>query len=185
MKKFLILLVVALAAISVAVTAALAKPAQRTAAADICVLLPDPKSSVRWETRTVRARRRIQDGRRLARVVNAQGDAAEAEDAGRPVHRRRRQGPDHRPDRLRLGAAIEKAAAAKGVKSIDYDRQVEGGSAGALHVVRRHTVGVLQGKAVVDGLKKNGKKGKRRRRAQRRPGGLRTRSCSRAGTTRS
>ena len=50
MKKFLILLVVALAAISVAVTAALAKPANSTAAADICVLLPDPKSSVRWET---------------------------------------------------------------------------------------------------------------------------------------
>ena len=50
MKKFLIVSVVALAAVSVAVTAALAKPAKSSATADICVLLPDPKSSVRWET---------------------------------------------------------------------------------------------------------------------------------------
>ena len=50
MKKFVVLFVVALAAISVAVTAALAKPAKSTAGGDICVLLPDPKSSVRWET---------------------------------------------------------------------------------------------------------------------------------------
>ena len=63
MKKFLILFVVALAAVSVAVTAALAKPAKSSAAADICVLLPDPKSSVRWETQDqARSRRRVQEG---------------------------------------------------------------------------------------------------------------------------
>ena len=49
MKKFLILSVVALAAVSVAVTAAVAKPAKRSATTEICVLLPDTKSSVRWE----------------------------------------------------------------------------------------------------------------------------------------
>ena len=47
MKKFLILSVVALAAVSVAVTAAVAKPAKKTASTQICVLLPDTKSSVR------------------------------------------------------------------------------------------------------------------------------------------
>ena len=36
--------------VSVAVTAAVAKPTKKSASADICVLLPDPKSSVRWET---------------------------------------------------------------------------------------------------------------------------------------
>ena len=50
MKKFVILSVVALAFASVAVTAALASPSHRAANKDICVLLPDPKSSVRWET---------------------------------------------------------------------------------------------------------------------------------------
>ena len=54
-------------------------------------------------------------------------------------------------------AAIEKAAAAKGVKSIDYDRQVEGGSAVLYASFDGHTVGVLQGKAVAGALK--GKKG--------------------------
>ena len=49
MKKFLILSVVALAAVSVAVTAALAKPAKSSAEALVCVLLPDTKTSVRWE----------------------------------------------------------------------------------------------------------------------------------------
>ena len=49
MKKFLILSVVALVAVSVAVTAAIAKPAKKSATTQVCVLLPDTKSSVRWE----------------------------------------------------------------------------------------------------------------------------------------
>src|SRR4029453_8956703 len=53
-------------------------------------------------------------------------------------------------------AAIEKAAAAKGIKSIDYDRQVEGGSAVLYASFDGHQAGVLQGQAVVKGLKANG-----------------------------
>ena len=54
-------------------------------------------------------------------------------------------------------AAIEKAALAKGVKSIDYDRQVEGGSAVLYASFNGKTVGVLQGQGVVNGLKAAGK----------------------------
>ena len=52
--------------------------------------------------------------------------------------------------------AIQKAAAAKGVKSIDYDRQVVGGNGVVYVSFDGHAVGVLQGKGVVAGLKKNG-----------------------------
>ena len=50
MKKVIVALVVGALAVSVTVTSAIAKPTKRTGGADICVLLPDPKSSVRWET---------------------------------------------------------------------------------------------------------------------------------------
>ena len=66
MKKFLIVSVVALAAVSVAVTAASASPAKSAAAGDICVLLPDTKSSVRWETQDRPRSSRRSSGRRHA-----------------------------------------------------------------------------------------------------------------------
>ncbi|MBA2298893.1 MAG: hypothetical protein H0W14_12750, partial [Actinobacteria bacterium] len=49
-KKLLVALVIATLTVSVSVTGAVAKPGKKSAEADICVLLPDPKSSVRWET---------------------------------------------------------------------------------------------------------------------------------------
>jgi D-xylose transport system substrate-binding protein len=50
MKKVIVALVIGALTVSVAVTAAVAKPSKKAASADICVLLPDPKTSVRWET---------------------------------------------------------------------------------------------------------------------------------------
>jgi D-xylose transport system substrate-binding protein len=54
-------------------------------------------------------------------------------------------------------SAIEKQAKAKGVPSIDYDRQVPGGVASIYVSFDGGAVGVLQGKGVVAGLKANGK----------------------------
>ena len=50
MKKLFVVLTVAALAVTVAVSGAVAKSGKKAATADICVLLPDPKSSVRWET---------------------------------------------------------------------------------------------------------------------------------------
>ena len=51
MRKVIVALVVAALAVSVTVTGAVAKSTKSAGgSADICVLLPDPKSSVRWET---------------------------------------------------------------------------------------------------------------------------------------
>ena len=82
--------------------------------------------------------------------------------------------------------AIQKAAAAKGAKSIDYDRQVIGGIGQIYVSFDNHAVGVLQGKGVVAGLKANGKYASTRSwpssTVARRTA---TRSSSRAATTRS
>ena len=68
MKKFVVFFVVALAAVSVAVTAALAKPAKSTAGGDICVLLPGPEVvGPLGDAGSSRARGRVQEGRRLVR----------------------------------------------------------------------------------------------------------------------
>ena len=68
----------------------------------------------------------------------------------------RRQGDHHRSARSGSASAIEKAAPAKGAKSIDYDRQVEVGI-GRYVSFDGQTVGVLQAKAVIKGLKANGR----------------------------
>ena len=52
--------------------------------------------------------------------------------------------------------AIEKAAAAKGAKVIEYDRQVKGGKSAIYISFDGAKVGVLQGRGVVAGLKANG-----------------------------
>ncbi len=54
-------------------------------------------------------------------------------------------------------SAIEKTAKAKGVPSIDYDRQVVGGVASIYVSFDGRAVGVLQGQGIVNGLKANGK----------------------------
>jgi D-xylose transport system substrate-binding protein len=54
-------------------------------------------------------------------------------------------------------SAIEKEAKAKGIPSIDYDRQTKGGVASIYISFDGRAVGVLQGKGVVNGLKTDGK----------------------------
>jgi D-xylose transport system substrate-binding protein len=54
-------------------------------------------------------------------------------------------------------SAIEKTALAKGVPSIDYDRQVIGGVAKIYDSFDGKAVGVLQGKGIIAGLKADGK----------------------------
>jgi D-xylose transport system substrate-binding protein len=157
-KKLVLVLGIAVLMVSVAVTAAVAKPAKKSAGADICVLLPDPKSSVRWETQDRPALVAAFKKAAVSYVItNANGDAQKQKtqsdqclangakvvilvslDAGSSI-------------------AIEKAAAAKNAKVIEYDRQVIGGNAAIYISFDGKAVGVLQGKGVVAGLKANGK----------------------------
>ena len=162
MKRTTIVFAFALLAVCLSVTAAAAKTAQKAASADICVLLPDPKSSVRWETQDRPALVAAFKKAKVSYVItNAGGDAQKQKtqadqclsngakvvilvslDAGSSI-------------------AIEKAAAAKDAKVIEYDRQVKGGTAAIYISFDGAKVGVLQGQGVVAGLKKNGMYGKK------------------------
>jgi D-xylose transport system substrate-binding protein len=139
-----------IAALVVTVTGA----AKTSAGIQACGLMPDTKSSVRWEQfDKPYLEKAFKAAGVAARVVNAQGDA----------QKQKTQADQCIADGAKVliiapldsgsASAIEKAAAAKGVKSIDYDRQVEGGNAVLYASFDGHQVGVLQGTLVSKALK--------------------------------
>jgi D-xylose transport system substrate-binding protein len=154
--------VAAVGALAIAVTGATAGTAKKRATIQACGLMPDTRTSIRWEQfDRPYLERAFRAAGIAARVVNAQGDP----------QKQRTQADQCISDGAKVliiapidsgsAAAIQRAAAARGVKSIDYDRQVEGGNAVLYVSFDGHTVGVLQGRAVVAGLKAVGKYGKK------------------------
>jgi D-xylose transport system substrate-binding protein len=123
-----------------------------------CGLMPDTKSSIRWEQF---------DKPYLLKAFKAAGIAARVVNAQNDAQKQKTQADQCIADGAKVliiapidsgsAAAIEKAAAKKGVKSIDYDRQVEGGNAVLYASFDGLQVGVLQGSLVAKALK--GKKG--------------------------
>jgi D-xylose transport system substrate-binding protein len=149
-KKIVIMLVVALAAVSVAATAAFAGSSKSSAEAKACVLLPDTKSSVRWQTQdspTFKAA--FKKAGVSATVVNAEGDA----------QRMISQADQCLANGAKVvlvtsldsgsGCKIISNARARGAKVIDYDR-LNTGCKGADYYVSfdNVTVGTFMGKGV-------------------------------------
>jgi D-xylose transport system substrate-binding protein len=143
-----------------ATTVAQGKTSSTKAGASICVLLPDPKSSVRWETQDRPALvAAFKKGSASYVIDNANGDAQKQVSQAQQC--------------LGNGAkvvilvsldagsslTIERAAKAAGAKVIEYDRQVTGGKPAIYISFDGKAVGVLQGKGVVAGLKADGKFG--------------------------
>ncbi len=156
MKKVLMGLVV------VALAVAGAASAKSVAGGDICVLLPDPKSSVRWET---------QDRPALVAAFKKSGASYTISNADGDAQKQRSQADQCLSNGAKVvilvsldagsSIAIEKAAKAAGAKVIEYDRQVVGGVGDIYISFDGAAVGVLQGQGVVDGLKANGSYGKK------------------------
>lgn len=161
-KKVIVALVIGALTVSVTVTAAIAKPAKKAASADICVLLPDPKSSVRWET---------QDRPALVAAFKKAGVSYVITNADGDAQKQKTQADQCLANGAKVvilvsldagsSIAIEAAAKSRGAKVIEYDRQVTGGSAAIYISFDGRAVGVLQGKGVVAGLKANGKYSKK------------------------
>jgi D-xylose transport system substrate-binding protein len=154
-KRFIVVLAVLSAAVATTVSGAFAG-SQRSAqgTADICVLLPDPKSSVRWETQDRPALVAAFKKAKVSYVItNADGDA----------QKQRSQADQCLANGAKVvilvsldfgsSLAIEKAAKAKGARVIEYDRQVVGGVGDIYISFDGRRVGVLQGTGVVRGLK--------------------------------
>jgi D-xylose transport system substrate-binding protein len=152
-------LAIALAIALVGVIAAAASargnsPAKTAKTAKVCVLLPDTKSSVRYE---------LFDRPYLAKPFKAASVSYVINNAQGDQQRQRSQGDQCLTNGAKVilvdalnsgvGASIESAAAAKKVKTIDYDRLVLDGKASYYVSFNNVAVGKLQGRGVVSGLK--------------------------------
>jgi D-xylose transport system substrate-binding protein len=156
-KKLILVLVIAALAVSASVTGAVAKSSKKSASADICVLLPDPKSSVRWET---------QDRPGFVAAFNAAKVSYVITNANGDPQKQKTQADQCLANGAKVvilisldkgsSIAIEAAAKSRNAKVIEYDRQVVGGLAQIYISWDGKAVGVLQGKGVVAGLKAKG-----------------------------
>jgi D-xylose transport system substrate-binding protein len=123
----------------------------------VCVLLPDTTSSVRYE---------LFDRPYLAAAFKAAGVSNRILNAQGDQNTQKSQGDQCLTNGAKVilvdalnsgvGAAIENDAAANGAKTIDYDRLVLHGKSSYYVSFNNVSVGKLQGQGVVAGLKANG-----------------------------
>jgi D-xylose transport system substrate-binding protein len=153
-------IVLASAAAVVAVVAAAAvggAGASHKASVDVCVLLPDTKSSVRWVQFDAPAMKAAFQKAGVSASINnalndplkqkAQAQACIAAGAKVVIETALDNGS---------AASIEKLFTDKGGKAIDYDRQVTGGSASVYVTFDGTSVGKAQAAGVIAAMKKNG-----------------------------
>jgi len=125
--------------------------------AQVCALLPDTTSSVRYE---------LFDRPYLASAFKSAGVSYSILNALGDQNTQRSQADQCLTNGAKVilvdalnsgvGAAIESDAAAKGAKTIDYDRLVLNGKSSYYVSFNNVTVGKLQGEGVVAGLKADG-----------------------------
>jgi D-xylose transport system substrate-binding protein len=147
---------VAVAAVAVAAVAsgATARPAQT---GSVCVLLPDTKSSVRWEQFDRPAfQAAFKKAKIPATIVNALNDPqkqlAQAEQC---ISAGSRVGIITSLD-TGTSIAIQKKFTAVGGKTIDYDRQIVGGTGSVYVSFDGNQVGRIQARGVIAGMKAKG-----------------------------
>ena len=157
-KALAITLVVASVGVIAAAAAARgSSPTKKTASADACVLLPDTKSSVRYE---------LFDRPYLAKAFKAAGISYSISNALGDQNKQRSQADQCLTNGAKVilvdalnsgvGASIENTAANRNVKTVDYDRLVLDGKASYYVSFNNVNVGKLQGRGVVAGLKAKG-----------------------------
>jgi D-xylose transport system substrate-binding protein len=150
---------VAAAAVAVAVVASGAT-ARTTQTGSVCVLLPDTKSSVRWEQfdrpAFVNAFKRAKVPATIVNALNdPQKQLAQAEQC---IGAGSRVGIITSLD-TGTSIAIQKKFTAVGGKTIDYDRQIVGGTGSVYVSFDGNLVGRLQARGVLAGMKAKGSYG--------------------------
>jgi len=149
--------ILAIVATGLIVATATASTKHRTASVDVCVLLPDTKSSVRWvqfdKPAMAAAFKKAGVKASITNALNdplkqkAQAQACIAAGAKVVVETALDNGS---------AASIEKLFTSKGGKAIDYDRQVTGGTASVYVTFDGKAVGKAQAAGVVAAMKANG-----------------------------
>ena len=152
-----IVAVIVLGVAALVVTGAMASSKKKTASVQVCVLLPDTKSSVRWVQFDAPAMKAAFAKAGVTASINnalndplkqkAQAQACIAAGATVVIETALDNGS---------AASIEKLFTSKGGKAIDYDRQVSGGSASVYVTFDGKAVGAAQASGVLAGMKANG-----------------------------
>jgi D-xylose transport system substrate-binding protein len=156
-RKTVALLGIGLAVASVAVAGAAASTKSTKASVQVCVLLPDTKSSVRW----------VQfDAPDFAKALKAAGVTYSINNALNDPTKQKAQAQACLAAGAKVvietaldngsAAAIEKLFTSSGGYAIDYDRQVVGGSASVYVTFDGKAVGEAQAKGVLAAMKANG-----------------------------
>lgn len=157
-KPMVILAVVVVASATIVVAAATASSSKKAASGEVCVLMPDTATSIRWVHYDVPAlKTEFKKAGVSAQFYNADDDAQkQTAQANQCLGNGAKVLIEVALD-AGSASAIEKTALAQGVPSIDYDRQVIGGVAKIYDSFDGKAVGVLQGKGIINGLKADGK----------------------------
>jgi D-xylose transport system substrate-binding protein len=142
---------------SMVVAGATAATKKKTASVQVCVLLPDTKSSVRWVQFDAPAMKAAFKKAGVSASINnalndplkqkAQAQACIAAGATVVIETALDNGS---------AASIEKLFTSKGGKAIDYDRQVSGGSASVYVTFDGKAVGKAQANGVIAAMKARG-----------------------------
>ena len=150
-----VVLLLALASVAALVaTGAGANSGKKAASAQVCVLLPDTKSSVRW----------VQfDAPDFAKAFKAAGVTASITNALNDPQKQKAQAQACLAAGAKVvietaldngsAASIEKLFTSKGGKAIDYDRQVIGGTASVYVTFDGKAVGEAQANGILAALK--------------------------------
>src|SRR3954462_15028312 len=144
----------------VVVAVATASSGKKSADVQVCVLLPDTKSSVRW----------VQfDAPAFAKALKAAGVTYSINNALNDPQKQKAQAQTCLARGAKVvietsldngsAAAIEKLFTLKGGKAIDYDRQVIGGTASVYISFDGKKVGQAQANGIISALKAKGKYG--------------------------
>ena len=156
-RPLVLLLVAALGVSALIATTALAGSKAGKASVQVCVLLPDTKSSVRW----------VQfDAPDFAKALKAAGVTYSITNALNDPQKQKAQAQACLAAGAKVvvetaldngsAAAIEKLFTSKGGKAIDYDRQVIGGTASIYVTFDGKAVGEAQANGIIAGMKANG-----------------------------
>jgi D-xylose transport system substrate-binding protein len=143
-------------------TAASRESGRKAADVQVCVLLPDTKSSVRW----------VQfDAPTIAKALKAAGVTYSINNALNDPQKQKAQAQACLAAGAKVvietaldngsAASIEKLFTSSGGKAIDYDRQVTGGSASVYVTFDGKAVGRAQALGIIAAMKKNGSYGKK------------------------
>ena len=159
------------------------EPPSKSASAQVCVLLPDTKSSVRWSAVRRAVPRRPRSRRGVSTPIhNAHERSAEAEVAGRRASPTARRSSSLDRARHRLGAAITKRRESQGAQGRSTTTARSSAARPRYYVSFDNAGRRPAGQGRRRGLRRRASTQEaRHRRAERRPSPTTTRSSSRAG----